>query len=246
MNTSDITTAGRWIAEARRITVLTGAGISAESGVPTFRGNDGLWQTYRAEELATPQAFARDPKLVWQWYDWRRGVISKCKPNRAHIALKALQQDKSLQFSLVTQNVDGLHDLVGSLDVLKLHGDIWNLRCTCCSYNETNRNVPLEHLPPTCPKCNAHLRPDVVWFGEMLQMQIIQSAIESAVNCDLFLVIGTSALVQPAASLPLEAKFSGAKVIEINLEPTAISQYTDLSLYGAAAKLMPLITFEMP
>ena len=240
LSSGDVTTAARWIADARQITVLTGAGVSAESGVPTFRGEDGLWRSYRADELATPQAFARDPKLVWQWYDWRRGVISKCRPNQAHLALKTLQQHRS-QCSLITQNVDGLHDLIGSLDVLKLHGDIWNLRCISCNYREINRSVPLKPLPPECPQCSELLRPDVVWFGEMLDMQIIQTAIESAVNCDLFLVVGTSALVQPAASLPLEAKSSGARVIEINLEPTVISQYADKSLYGTAAKLMPLL-----
>ena len=241
MSSDDLVTiASSWITDACQVTVLTGAGISAESGVPTFRGADGLWRNFRAEELATPAAFARDPNLIWQWYDWRREVISKCQPNAAHAALKALEQQKS-GFCLITQNVDGLHDQAGSVHILKLHGDIWNLRCVRCDYNAINRHVPLHALPPKCPKCSQLLRPDVVWFGEMLDARILQAAMKSAVQCDLFVVIGTSALVQPAASLPLEAKSSGAKVIEINLEPTALSQYADMSLNGAAAKIVPLL-----
>ena len=149
-----------WVKQSKHLVVLTGAGISAESGVPTFRGSDGLWRKFRAEELATPEAFARDPKLVWEWYDWRRGKVAQTQPNLGHLALVKLEQS-SPNFSLITQNVDGLHDLAGSGRPLKLHGDIWEMRCTSCSYTEVNRDVPLSQIPPKC-ECGALLRPAIV------------------------------------------------------------------------------------
>lgn len=240
MNQEDVVMARDWIAAAQSIAVLTGAGISAASGVPTFRGSDGLWRNFRAEDLATPEAFARDPKLVWQWYDWRRGLVSACKPNPAHIALTELQRQNP-RFKLITQNVDGLHDLAGTEGALKLHGDLWHLRCTGCDHRGMSREVPLVPLPPLCPQCGGLLRPDVVWFGEMLDEQVWQDARENAGQCDLFLVIGTSAVVQPAASLPMEAHSSGAKVIEVNLEPTPLSASADLSLLGTAAEVVPAL-----
>ena len=177
--------------------MLTGAGVSAESGVPTFRGANGLWKQYRAEDLATPQAFARDPKLVWEWYDWRRGLIAAARPNAGHYALAELQ-DRVPRFTLITQNVDDLHDDAGSRDVLKLHGSIWVQRCTQCGKEKTDRTTPLPEIPPKCA-CGALLRPGIVWFGEMLPQDVWQHAEWAAEHAEIFLVIGTSALVYPAA-----------------------------------------------
>jgi len=224
---------------AKQIVVLTGAGISAESGVPTFRGPEGLWKKYRPEELANPSAFKQNPQLVWEWYDWRRGLIANTEPNSGHLAL-ARQERISSSFTLITQNVDGLHDRGGSKNMLKLHGDIWQMRCSACAKVTINRQVPLPELPPKCG-CGALLRPDIVWFGESLSTTTWQSAWNASEAADVFLVVGTSALVQPAASLPLVAKERGAYLVEINMEQTAISQHADLSLFGPAGELLPQI-----
>ena len=235
----NLITARQWLSEAERVAVLTGAGISAESGVPTFRGTGGLWREYRPEDLATPDAFARDPKLVWDWYDWRRGLIAGTEPNAGHHALARMEQ-RLPRFSLITQNVDGLHDLAGSRRVHKLHGDIWELRCTVCAHRGINRAVPLPEIPPRCA-CGALLRPGVVWFGEMLPAEVLEQAWADASACDLFLVVGTSALVHPAAALPKAAAARGARVIEINTEETSISGSADLVLRGTAAALLPAL-----
>jgi len=229
--------ARQWIADANAVAILTGAGISAESGVPTFRGDGGLWREYRAEDLATPAAFARDPKLVWEWYDWRRGIIAQAVPNAAHRALVQLEIRKP-QFTLITQNVDGLHDLAGNGKILKLHGDIWRMRCTECGANFPNRRVPLPKVPPHCA-CGAMARPGVVWFGEPLPEGIMQEAEHAAGGAEVFLVIGTSAVVYPAASLIPYAKQAGAKVIEINPELTAATSIVDCALQGPAGEILP-------
>ncbi len=234
-----ISTLRHWIEKSTHLVVLTGAGISAESGVPTFRGPDGLWRQYRAEDLATPEAFARDPRLVWEWYQWRRSIVANTQPNPGHMALAALEHHRN-DFTLITQNVDGLHDLAGSSNPLKLHGDIWEMRCTRCSNQLVNREVPLQQLPPMC-ECGAMLRPNIVWFGESLPPLVLDQAWNAAEHADLFLVVGTSALVHPAATLPLVAQRSGAKVVEINLEPTAITDQIDISLMAAAGELLPLL-----
>jgi len=225
------------LSNAQQVVALTGAGISAESGVPTFRGPEGLWKKYRPEELANPSAFKQDPLLVWEWYDWRRGLIANTEPNPAHFAL-ARQERSNSSFTLITQNVDGLHERGGSKNILKLHGDIWQLRCTVCGTVTINRQVPLPELPPTC-RCGALLRPDIVWFGESLPSNTWQKAWSASEAADIFLIIGTSALVQPAASLPLIAKEQGAYLVEINMEKTAISQHADASLFGPAGELLP-------
>lgn len=230
-------TVRQWLARADHVAVLTGAGISAESGVPIFRGAGGLWQQHRPEDLATPEAFARNPKLVWEWYDWRRVQVAAAIPNPAHLALVALERSSS-HFTLITQNVDGLHDRAGSRHVLKLHGDLWQLPCTGCGNESHNTEVPLSELPPHC-SCGGMLRPAVVWFGEMLPSEVLHAASEATVQSQVFLVIGTSALVQPAASLPLLARQNGARVVEINREPTALSAHADISICGAAGELLP-------
>lgn len=229
--------AREWIASASSITGLTGAGISAESGVPTFRGPDGLWKQYKPEDLATPEAFLRDPKLVWEWYDWRRGLIVKTQPNAGHRALVELEINKP-RSTLITQNVDGLHDLAGSGRVLKLHGDIWRMRCTACGSNWPDRRVPLPELPPHCA-CGGLARPGVVWFGESLPDGMWMEAEHAAYSAEVFLVIGTSATVYTAAALALLAKQGGAKVIEINIEETALSGQVDCSLRGPAGEVLP-------
>jgi NAD-dependent deacetylase len=229
--------AREWLAQADAIAILTGAGISAESGVPTFRGAEGLWKDYKPEELATPEAFARDPKLVWEWYDWRRGIIAKATPNPAHKALVQLEIRKP-RFTLITQNVDGLHDLAGNGKILKLHGDIWRMRCTACGANFPNRRVPLPKIPPHCA-CGGLARPGVVWFGEPLPEGMIKEAEHAASSAKVFLVIGTAAVVNPAASLIPYAKQSGAKVIEVNPEPSAATTFVDCHLQGPAGEILP-------
>ncbi len=227
----------QWLREARSIAVLTGAGVSAESGVPTFRGANGLWKQYRAEDLATPGAFARDPKLVWEWYDWRRSVIAQAKPNAGHYAL-AEAETRARKFTLITQNVDGLHELAGSRNVLRLHGSIWILRCMECTREREDRRSPLPDLPPRC-ECSGLLRPGVVWFGEPLPANIWKQAESAARAADLFLLIGTSALVYPAAGLAPLAKSSGARVVEINIAETGLSDAIDEFLQGPSGELLP-------
>jgi NAD-dependent deacetylase len=220
------------------VVVLTGAGISAESGVPTFRGKQGLWRSFRPEELATPEAFRRDPALVWEWYNWRRGLIGSCEPNGAHRTLAEMESALS-DFCLITQNVDGLHQQAGSRNVLELHGNIWRTRCLGCDRVAEDHRVPLPELPPPCSQCGAPLRPDVVWFGESLPQDVLEAAWEVSGRCGLMLVIGTSAVVHPAASLPIVALQNGAQLIEVNPAETPLSLYAHEVLRGPAAKLLP-------
>ena len=226
-----------WIASANSIVALTGAGISAESGIPTFRGEGGLWRNYRPEDLATPEAFARDPLLVWEWYDWRRQVIAKAEPNEGHKTLARMEREKA-EFTLVTQNVDGLHERARSIRVLKLHGDIWRLRCTGCDSDWPERRVPLPKLPPHC-RCGSMARPGVVWFGEPLPPGILLEAQHAAETAEVLLVIGTSAVVYPAASLVPFAKKSGARIVEINVDETPATPMADASFREPAGQLLP-------
>ena len=220
------------------LTILAGAGISAESGVPTFRGADGLWRQFRAEELATPEAFARNPQLVWEWYDWRRQKIQAVRPNAAHYTLAKWEREFP-SFTLITQNVDGLHAWAGSTRLLELHGNIWKVRCLKEGTIMDNREVPLPQIPPLCPECGSLLRPHVVWFGEALPADVLEAAFEASRHSEVMLFIGTSAVVQPAASLPLIASEQGATLVEINLDPTPLTPYADFSLWGKAGEIMP-------
>jgi len=230
--------------EASRVAVLTGAGISAESGIPTFRGEEGLWKKYRPEELATPAAFSQDPKFVWEWYDWRRGIFAQKEPNPGHKVI-ARWEETFPTFSLITQNIDGLHQKAGSKNIWELHGNIWKLRCTEEGTITENYETPLKEIPPLCPNCGALLRPHVVWFGESLSPTILQKSIQLSSECDVMFVIGTSAVVQPAASLPFEASEAGAKIVEINPDPTPLSLYADFSIRGKSGEILPLIDEEL-
>jgi NAD-dependent deacetylase len=230
---------GEQVVDSKRpVVVLTGAGVSAESGIPTFRGAGGLWRKYRATDLATPQAFRRDPTLVWEFYNWRREIMAACEPNAAHHTIAAMEQTLP-DFTLVTQNIDGLHQRAGSRNVLALHGGIWRVRCTGCDYLGEDQRVPLPEIPPRCARCASLLRPDVVWFGETLPEDVLQAAWVASAQAALMVVVGTSALVQPAASLPLLAKQNGALLIEINPDETPLSAYADKTLRGPAAAIMP-------
>ena len=223
---------------ARRVVVLTGAGISAESGVPTFReAQTGLWARYRPEDLATPEAFQRNPKLVWEWYASRQERVRQVEPNAGHRALVEMER-RIAEFTLITQNVDGLHRRAGSQQVLELHGNLFRVKCF-----DENRGVERwpdsAEVPPRCPHCGGLLRPDVVWFGESLPEDALQTAEQAAACADLFLSIGTSALVYPAANLPFAALNAGATVVEINPQPTPLSPHVTFSLNGPAGVILP-------
>ena len=223
---------------AERVVVLTGAGISAESGVPTFRdAQTGLWAEYRAEELATPEAFLENPRLVWDWYAWRRQLTERAEPNPGHHALVELAQ-RYPQFSLVTQNVDGLHARAGSRDVIELHG---NIEIDLCFDEGTpvDEHAADGSVPPHCPRCGAYVRPGVVWFGEALPRRALERAEAAVRSCDVVLSIGTSGLVQPAAGLPLIAKQSGALLVEINPNATPLTPHAHYVLSGPAGKMLP-------
>lgn len=235
----DLAPAAERLRGAQSVLALTGAGVSAESGVPTFRGPEGLWRQYRFEDLATPQAFARDPKLVWEWYAWRRDTIAGLSPNAAHVALAAMER-RLPGFRLATQNVDGLHAAAGSRRVLELHGSLWQLRCVGCGHAAEDRRVPLPELPPRCP-CGKLLRPGVTWFGEMLPQAAVAEAVAAARSAEVVLVIGSSQLVYPAAGLPEIAQARGAFVIEVNTEDTPLTPSADVSLRGTAADLVPAL-----
>ncbi|HXG95416.1 MAG TPA: NAD-dependent deacylase [Blastocatellia bacterium] len=226
---------------ARSVAVLTGAGISAESGVPTFRGGGDtsiwMWRGRPVTELSSVELMATDPKLVWEWFDYRRGMLLDIKPNAGHIALADWER-RFEDFTLVTQNIDDLHRAAGSMNILELHGNIWRARCLRCRSTFEARETPLEGAP-RCLACNGPARPDVVLFGELLPDGVFERAEEAAARADLFFVIGTSAVVYPAAGLPIAAKQSGARIIEVNPEMTDISFFADVALVGKAGEILP-------
>jgi len=226
------------------VVALTGAGISAESGVPTFRGADGLWRNYNVTELATPEAFSRNPGLVWEFYNWRRGLIGSLNFNSAHKALVDLEA-KVPHFTLITQNVDGLHLKAGSKSLVEIHGNLWKVLCTKCQKITLDLSLNMGPLPK-CAACGALLRPHVVWFGEALDQGLLTKAIAASRDCQVMLVIGTSSVVQPAASLALQAKEAGALVAEINIEKTPYSAYMDYSLLGKAGEIVPKLVEKWP
>jgi NAD-dependent deacetylase len=226
---------------ARRVAVLTGAGISAESGVPTFRGGGDseiwTWRGRPVTELSSAELMRTDPKLVWEWFDYRRGMLVDVQPNAGHYAL-ANWEPRFEEFTLITQNIDDLHRAAGSLNVLEVHGNIWRARCLRCASTFEARETPLEDVP-RCFVCGAAARPDVVLFGEMLPEGVFERAEQAAERADLFFVIGTSAVVYPAAGLPVAAKQAGARVIEVNPELTDISFLADYTLLGKAGEILP-------
>ena len=225
--------------QAQRVAVLTGAGVSAESGVATFRGSDGLWEGNRIEDVATPSAFARQPSLVWRFYNARRQQLWTVKPNPGHLALAQMEKRwGSERFALITQNVDGLHRAAGSQHVLELHGNLTRVRCTGCEHIEERPNEDLPELPH-CDLCRALLRPDIVWFHEMLPEDVWREAALATGECDCFLVVGTSAVVYPAAGLIDAARAVGAVVIEINPEETAATRPGTIALRGKSGEMLP-------
>lgn len=236
---SDLRIVRERLAAARRVVVLTGAGISADSGVPTFRGTDGMWRNFRAEELATPEAFARNPRLVWEWYNWRRELIATKQPNAAHEAVAQLERQHS-QFWLITQNVDGLHRAAGSHKLSEIHGNIWKVRCTECRRVVDNNDVPIQILP-MCEGCHGLLRPHIVWFGESLAEEDLRQSYAALRSCDLCLIIGTSGVVYPAAGFAAIAREAGAFIAEINLDVTPHTSLVDISLQGRAKDVVPLL-----
>jgi NAD-dependent deacetylase len=250
------------MASAKSLCVLTGAGISAESGLKTFRDGGGLWENHTIEDVATPEGFLRDPELVWRFYNARRKAADVATPNPAHLALSRLEMGFKRQrhmktpkasskgvlsrerlvatMTLLTQNIDGLHQQAGSQNVVELHGSIWKVQCTDCGVVSTDFPIELP-VPPVCAICDALLRPHVVWFGEPLDAEVISTAEAAVRACDLFLVVGTSAVVQPAASYPFIAHRRNVPVIEVNLEPTLVSTIAEVSLIGKAGDILPKI-----
>jgi NAD-dependent deacetylase len=244
--------------DASSVVILSGAGVSAESGVPTFRGPGGLWRSHRPEELATPGAFRGDPRLVWEWYAWRRERVSECAPNPGHRAVAAWQLARSGVY-VVTQNVDGLHEramleALGETDgggaprpevlPLELHGSLFRVRCTQCSYRQPHRGpVDASSLStlPTCPRCASLLRPDVVWFGEALDPRVLSRAFELARRADVCLVVGTSAVVHPAASVPLATLEGGGRIVEVNPDPTPLSESAWVAIRGPSGEVLPAL-----
>ena len=228
----------RFVTSATRVVVLTGAGVSQESGLRTFRDAQvGLWSQYKPEDLASPEAFTRDPKLVWDWYAWRREAIKGVRPNPGHYAL--VEMEKLVpEFTLITQNVDGLHSFAGSQNVLELHGNIQKVRCSQCGiFTETWVDDP--DSVPTCSNCGGLLRPDVVWFGEPLPRGELETAVKASRACQVFFSIGTSGVVQPAASLAHAARNNGSVVVEINAEPTPLTPKVDFAFHGKSGELLP-------
>lgn len=227
--------------QSASVVALTGAGISAESGVPTFRGKDGLWENYDVQELATPEAFRENTEAFWKFYNWRRKLLNDIKPNLGHYALVDMEKFFP-DFNLITQNVDNLHQTAGNNKVIELHGNLTHTYCIDCGYRSANVDKELDNgYIPRCPKCNGFMRPDVVLFGEALDTERLNRAQEVSASCEVFFSIGTSSLVEPAATLPYVAKGNGAYLVEINTEQTPLSVTADEALLGKSGKILPML-----
>jgi len=233
------------ISRAEKLLVFTGAGISKESGVPTFREADGLWEKFKAEDFATPDAFKRNPREVWKWYRERRALALKVKPNPGHYAVARFEEAHE-DFLVATQNIDNLHTRAGSKNVIELHGNIMHSYCMKCSHKVDESETELEGDVPTCPKegCNGLMRPKVVWFGEQLDPHDLERSFQFASECDCCIVIGTSGLVYPAAQIPFLARRNDATIIDVNPEPSAITPIADYFLAGPAGQIMPQLVEE--
>jgi NAD-dependent deacetylase len=240
MHEQEVAQAAEILRSAQRVVAFTGAGVSAESGVPTFRGAGGLWEGHPVEELASPHGFYADPVKVWRFYEERRRNLAKVKPNPAHHVL-AGWQERFPRYTVVTQNVDGLHQAAGARGVLELHGSIWYVRCLGCGREREERTVPLPQVPPLCSECGAMERPAVVWFGEFLPEMVMGAAFAAIERCEVLVVVGTSAVVYPAAGFVEVAATAGAKVIEVNPEASSMAHFADVALRGPAGELLPLV-----
>lgn len=234
----NLVTAGKILVRARHVIVFTGSGMSRESGIPTFRGREGLWNGVRPEDVATPEAFAEDPKRVWTWYRQRILAHTKARPNPGHIALADMERYFHT-FAISTQNVDGLHEDAGSTRVHHVHGSMRMVRCESCGHRQETDLAVLDRLPPPCPQCDGLLRPDIVWFGEMLPEEPWLASLEAARNADVCLAVGSSHLVQPAALIPLAAKEAGAQIVEVNPEPSQLTPAADVHLAGPSGDVLP-------
>jgi NAD-dependent deacetylase len=240
MTSAEVRAAAAVLGKARRVVAFTGAGVSAESGVPTFRGTEGLWEGWPVAEVASPRGFYADPRKVWRFYEERRANLLRVGPNPAHHTL-ARWQRRFGSFVLATQNVDGLHQAAGSTEVMELHGSIWTIRCSNCERERVDRTAPLPELPPRCVECCGLERPGVVWFGEQLPSDVIESAVAAVTACDVLLVVGTSAVVYPAAGLVEMAARAGATVVEVNPEASALAHLASVALRGPAGVLLPQV-----
>jgi len=225
-----------------RVVFFTGAGMSAESGVPTYRGKGGIWKEYDYRRYACQPAFEADPEAVWEFHNYRRKLVSECRPNEGHERLARAEQQQPGHVVVVTQNIDGLHQLAGSRAVHELHGSLWRIRCDSCGQKLTTRDVPLTEL---CCRCGAYWRPDIVWFGDALFTAVIEAVQRELRQCDLLVSVGTSAVVYPAAEMPLIAKRAGATLVEINPEPTPLSDAYDVLLRGPATKMLAQIMADI-
>lgn len=228
------------LASAKSIVFFTGAGISAESGISTFRGKDGIWNKLRPEELANFNAFMKNPDMVWEWYQYRRKIVNESSPNAGHTAIAGFKKYFE-KVSVVTQNVDNLHGRAGSKNIFELHGNIERNFCVKCNTFYNNIDYRHSDKAPKCEKCGGLVRPDVVWFGEMLPQEVFADAEKAAEWSDICFVVGTSAVVYPAAYIPITAKKNGSYIVEINIEATELTRLADYSLFGKSGEILPLI-----
>lgn len=229
---------------AEKVVVFTGAGMSAESGIPTFRGEDGIWKKLRPEELANFNAFMKNPELVFEWYQHRRNIIEKCEPNPGHYAIAEMEKHFK-KVTIVTQNIDALHHRAGSKNILELHGNITRNYCLSCNTFYNSNEIKFIERKPICENCGGLVRPDVVWFGEGLPQDIWNEAEQAAKFCDLCIIVGTSGVVYPAAYIPMYAKEANAYVVDINISPSELSSRCDLFLSGKSGEILPLIVEEI-